>query len=201
MSNSKRLLLACALGHFLLILAVCSRDTFSVLARGYTALPAALRPLSQKAETILSFALAESLPSSNSARGILNLYLWSAGIEAGYGFFAPNVPDNYKLVFELHYPDGKVEYELPGAANVAAGLRLSTLIDNIGNTPYDPLREVLIKMMAYSVWREHPDATMIRAVLGFILLPSPAESRRGVRESYQTTRAYDFVFAESRGGR
>ncbi len=201
MSKPKQLLLACALGHFLLILAVCSRDTFSIVARGYTALPAALRPFSQKAEAILSFALGERLSSSNPARRTLNLYLRCAGIEAGYGFFAPNVPDNYKLVFELHYADGRVEYELPSAANVAAGLRLSTLIDNIGNTPYDPLREVLVKMMAYSVWREHPDVTMIRAVLGFILLPSPAELRRGIKESYKTTRAYDFVFAESKDAR
>jgi len=27
-----------------------------------------------------------------------------AGIEVGYGFFAPNVPNNYKVVFELQYP-------------------------------------------------------------------------------------------------
>jgi hypothetical protein len=201
LSKSKQLLLVCALGHFLLILAVCSRDTFSAVARGYTALPAALRPFSREAEEVLSFALGEQLSSSNPVRGTLNLYLRSAGIEAGYGFFAPNVPDNYKLVFELHYPGGRVEYELPGAANVAAGLRLSTLIDNIGNTPYDPLREVLVKMMAYSVWREHPDAIMIRAVLGFILLPSPAELKRGIKESYQTIRAYDFVFAESKDTR
>ena len=191
---SKLILIACALGHFLLIVAVCSRDTFSMVARGYTSLPHALRPLAEQAETIFSSALGENLSSTNPARQTLNLYLRGTGIDVGYSFFAPNVPDNYKLVFELHYPDGKIEYELPRAAGVAGGLRLSTLIDNIGDTQYDELREVLIKMMAYSVWREHPDATMVRAVIGFVLLPSPAQLRGGIKESYQMTRAYDFVF-------
>lgn len=122
------------------------------------------------------------------------IYTHATGIEAGYGFFAPNVPDNYKLVFEIHYPDGRVEYELPRVAGVAAGLRLSTLIDNIGDIRYDALREVLVKMMAYSIWREHPDATLIRAVLGLVLLPTPTEFQHGMKESYQFTYAYDFLF-------
>ena len=45
-----------------------------------------------------------------------------AGIETGYGYFAPNVPGGYRLVFELHYPDGRVEYELPSVSSAAAGL-------------------------------------------------------------------------------
>lgn len=159
-------------------------------------MPAAFRPLAQQVETVLSTALAERLPSADPVKQTLNLYLRATGIEVGYGFFAPNVPDNYKLVFELHYPDGRTEYELPGAASVAGGLRLSALIDNIGDAKYDPLREVLVKMMAYAIWREHPEATMVRAVLGVILLPAPADLGRGLKESYQMTRAYDFVFTE-----
>lgn len=192
--KSKQLLIACALGHFLLVAAVCARDTFSMVTRGYTSLPSALRPLAGRVETIISFALGEQIPLVNPSRQTLNLYLRATGIEIGYGFFAPNVPDNYKLVFELHYPDGRIEYELPEAVSVAGGLRLSALIDNIGDTHYDALRELLVKMMAYATWREHPEATKVRAVLGFVLLPSPAELRRGIKESYQMTRTYDFVF-------
>ena len=197
MAVSKQLLIACALAHFFFILLVCLRDTFSMVARGYTSLPAGAGPFSREAETVTSAALGERLASSHPARQIMSLYLRSTGIENGYGYFAPNVPDNYKLVFELHYADGRVEYELPGAANIAAGLRLSTLIDNIGNAQYEVLREVLVKMVAYSIWREHPEATMVRAVLGFVLLPSPLELRRGEKESYQTTLAYDFVFTDA----
>lgn len=190
----KQLLVGCLVAHFFFILAVCVRDTFFMVARGYTALPAGLDPVAQRAQEFASLSLGEHLSSSNPARQMLNLYLPAAGIEVGYGFFAPNVPDNYKLVFELHYPDERVEYELPSAGNVAAGLRLSTLVDNIGTAQNDALQEVLVKMMAYAIWREHPDAIMVRAVLGSVLLPSPAESRLGVKRTYQTTRAYDFVF-------
>jgi hypothetical protein len=52
-------------------------------------------------------------------RNGITVYLHSAGIEAGYGFFAPNVPPNYKLVFELHYPDGRIDYEIPTVNSAA----------------------------------------------------------------------------------
>jgi hypothetical protein len=193
------ILVACFLGHFFLLFAICCRDTLSVVARGYTFLPDFVNAYSQKAETIISNGLGEGLASSNPIRQAITIYTHASGIEAGYGFFAPNVPDNYKLVFEIHYVDGRVEYELPRARSVAAGLRLSTLIDNIGETRYDELREVMVKMMAYSIWREHRDATLIRAVLGLVLLPTPGEFQRGTKESYEFTYAYDFRFSSSSG--
>ena len=176
-------------------MAVCCRDTLSIVARGYTFLPNSLGTYSQKAETIFSTLLGESLRPSNPMRQASNVYQHLSGIESGYGFFAPNVPDNYKLVFEVHYPDGRIEYELPHVASSGAGLRLSTLLDNIGDTRSDPLREVMVKMVAYSVWREPPEATMIRAVFGFALLPTAAEYQRGTRESYEFLYAYDLRFS------
>jgi len=193
-SYRQQLTIACCLGHFLLIFTICCRDTFSVIARGYTALPRFLDSYAQKAEAVISTVLGETLASSNLWRQTVSTYTHASGIEAGYGFFAPNVPDNYKLVFEIHYADGRVEYELPRAAGRAAGLRLSTLIDNAGDTQYDALREILVKMMANSIWRDHSDATLIRAVLGLVLLPTPAEFERGIKESYQFMYAYDFRF-------
>ena len=50
---------------------------------------------------------------------------------------------------------------------------------------------------AMDEWREHPDATMIRTVLGSITLPSPDEFERGKRESYQFFCAYDFTATKS----
>lgn len=124
-------------------------------------------------------------------------YLHVAGVERGYGYFAPNVPGSYKLVFELHYPDGRVEYELPRVSSAAAGLRVSGLLDEIGRTSYDPLREYLVKIVTRSVWSEHPDAARIRAVFGSLNLPSINEFENGKRESYDFLYAYDF----SRGGK
>jgi hypothetical protein len=115
-----------------------------------------------------------------------------AGIERGDGYFAPNVPAAYKLIFELHYPDGRVEYRLPLVHSAAAGLRLTGLLDEIARTRYDPLREYLVKMLARPVWREHPEASTINAVFGSINLPSVNEFEHGARESYQFLYAYDF---------
>ena len=115
-----------------------------------------------------------------------------AGIETGYGYFAPNVPASYKVIFELHYRDRPVEYQLPSVRSAAAGLRLAGLLDEIARTRNDTLREYLVKLLARSIWRDHPDAIAIRAVFGLINLPSINEFEHGKRESYEFLYAYDF---------
>ena len=54
----------------------------------------------------------------------------------------------------------------------------------------------MVKALAASVWREHPNLKMVRAVFGSLNLPSPAEFERGKRESYDFLYAYDFSRAE-----
>lgn len=125
-------------------------------------------------------------------RQALTTYLHLAGIEVGYGYFAPNVPGTYRLVFELHYPDRRVEYQLPAVNSAAAGLRVVSLLDQIGRTKHDRLREILIRMLAESVWSEHPDVKAIRAVLESVTLPSISEFKQGKRASYQVLYTYDF---------
>ena len=127
-------------------------------------------------------------------RKSVNTYVHLAGIESGYGFFAPNVPGTCKLVFELHYPDGRTESRVPEVSSNASGLRVATLLDKIGRPQYDPLREVIIKMLASAIWREHSDATMIRAIFGVVTLPSADEFEHGIRESNEFLYSYDFAF-------
>ena len=165
---------------------------FRVVAEGPTILPGSFTIFSQKAETALSAALGQKLPALNPVREALNTYVQLAGIETGYGYFAPNVPGGYRLVFELHYRDGRVEYELPSVSSAAAGLRIASLLDSIGRTPHDALREILVKTLAQSVWREHPDLRSLRAILGSIRLPTAREFKEGKRESYEFLYAYDF---------
>jgi hypothetical protein len=50
----------------------------------------------------------------------------------------------------------------------------------------------LVKMLARSTWREHPDVKTIRAILGSRNLPTIDEFERGARESYEFLYAYDF---------
>ena len=163
-----------------------------VVAEGPTILSVSFNNFSQKAETALSAALGQNLSASNPVREALNTYVQFAGIEAGYGYFAPNVPGGYRLVFELQYPDGRLKYELPSVSSAAAGLRIAGLLDNIGRTRYDALREILVKTLAQSVWREHPDVESVRAIVGSIRLPTAREFTEGKRQSYEFLYAYDF---------
>ena len=178
--------------HILLVFLVSLLTTFSLIARGRTLLPSSAGW--KIAEGIASGALGECLDESNWGRRSLSAYLNAAGIERGYGFFAPNVPYNHKLAFELYYPDGKIEYDLPEVADVATGKRLANALDYIGHTPQEKLRETLIKMLAYSAWQQHPDAVKIRAVFGVVKMPTVAEFQQGKKESYQFLHVYDLEF-------
>jgi hypothetical protein len=178
--------------HFLLIVSFSFRATLRSVAEGSTIFPASFKSFSHKAETAVSVALGQHLAASNAIRQTLATYVHLAGIEAGYGYFAPNVPGSYGLVFELHYRDDRVEYELPSVRSDAAGLRMAGLLDTIGRTPYDVLREHLLKALARSVFREHPEVKTVRAVLGSIRLPTVSQFEHGQRESYEFLYAYDF---------
>ena len=190
--RQKRIYLACFLFHFLLIVTISCRDTLWLVGHGLTILPPSFRSGAAKAHSVASVLLAQKLSAANPIRRAVLTYLHIAGIDRGYGYFAPNVPGSYKLVFELHYPDGRVDYELPSANSGAAELRLASLLDEIGRTRHDRLREYLVKMLARSTWREHPDAITIRAVFGSRILPTIDEFEHGSRESYEFLYAYDF---------
>jgi len=178
--------------QFLLIVSFSCRDTFRVVAEGPTILPRSVQNFSRETQAVLSIALAQKLPTGNPVREAISTYVDLAGIETGYGYFAPNVPGSYVLVFELHYPDGRIEYELPSVRSATAGLRIAGLLDSIGRTPYDALREILVKTLAQSVWRKHPDVESVRATLSSVRLPTVREFEKGKRESYEFLYAYDF---------
>lgn len=180
--------------HFFVLLTVSCQQTFWILANGYTSLPRSLESYWRKAEAASGVALGQGFDLSNPLRQTVNSYIQSAGIEGGYGFFAPGVPSSYKLVFELHYADGRIEYDLPHVRDIETGLRLSGLLDEIARTSYEPLRELMVKMLAYGMWQEHPDAIAIRAVFGYVEMPSARELREGKRETYNFLYAYDFSF-------
>jgi hypothetical protein len=184
---------AALLCHFLLIFAVSWRETLWAIGRGLTFAPHSLEGFAKSGEDAISTVLGQSGQASNLHRVGLVTYLHLAGIESGYGFFAPNISGNYKLVIELHFSDGRVEYDVPAVGSDATGLRLAGFLDKMGRPQYEPLREALTKLLAYSVWRVHPDATRVRAVFGSVKLPSPSEFERGVRERDEFLYAYDFT--------
>src|SRR6266496_3233833 len=168
--RKKRLFVAGLALQLFLVVTVSSRDTFWVLSKSKTIFPESCKRFWQQAEQIASMAQGQRLPASNPVRQILTGYLHLSGIE--------------------------VEYELPRVSNPASVLRVAGLLDTIGRTRSEAFRQTMVKMLADAIWREHADATMIRAIFGSVILPSAPEFAHGKRESYEFLYAYDFSVSE-----
>jgi hypothetical protein len=188
----KRIYAAWFGAHFFLITAVCFAGIFSLVAEGATMLPLGLRQYARKAELVAAWLLGKEAAASSPVRRGIATYLHAAGIQSGYTFFAPNIPSYHKLILELYYQDGRVEYDSPHVSGKAAALRLDSLLDRLANPAYEPLREVVVKMLAFSVWRERSDVERIRAIFGSVNPPgiSDFEHRKG--ESFQPLFSFDF---------
>jgi hypothetical protein len=182
--------------QLLLIILFASNATLHSIAEGPTIFPSSSKNSSETAERILSIALGQRLRTANPYREAVATYANLAGIDVGYGYFGPNVPGTYKLTFELRYPNGRVDYELPQVRSGPVGLRVSRLLDEIGQTEYQQLREILVRMLAQWIWREHPEANTVRAVLEWIRLPSLGEFEHGKSESNEVLYTHDFTQAD-----
>jgi hypothetical protein len=189
---SKRIHATWFVVHFSLITAVCFAGIFSLVALGATMLPSTLEKYARRAELIAAFFLGKEAAASNPVRQGIATYLHAAGIQAGYSYFAPNIPGYHKLTFELYYEDGRLEYASPHISGRAAALRLDSLLDRLADNRYEPLREVVVKMLALSVWRERPEVKKIRAKFGAVSPPGLADFEHGKAESFQPMFSYDF---------
>src|SRR6266704_4007748 len=178
--------------HFFLLTAVCLAGIFSLIADSYTTFPAACEKSAREAELVASWLLAKQAGVSNPIRQGIAPYLHAAGIQAGYSFFAPNVPSQHRLTFELFYDDGRIEYESPRMRSKAAALRLESLLDRLPEERYDSVREALVKMLAFSVWRKYPDVKKLRATLDSVHAPGITEFEQGKTETFQPMFSFDF---------
>jgi hypothetical protein len=178
--------------HFVLTTVVCLTGIFSLIAEGSTILPSKLDTYARKAEMGGAWLLGKEGGSSSPVNQAIATYLHAAGIQAGYTFFAPNVPSHHRLTLELFYADGHVEYESPHVRSRTAALRLDSLLDKLPEKRYEPVREVVLKMLAFSVWREHPDVKKVRATLEAVHLPSITDFERGKTERLEPMFSFDF---------
>jgi hypothetical protein len=188
---SKRIYVAWFVVHFSLITAVCFAGIFSLVAAGPTISPSGLETWARRAELIAAFVLGKEAAAASPVRQGIATYLHAAGIQAGYSFFAPNIPGYHKLTFELYYEDGRVEYESPHVSGRAAALRLDSLLDRLADQRYESLREVVVKMLALSVWRERPEVKKIRATFEAVSPPDISDFEQGKSESFQPMFSYD----------
>ena len=189
---SKRIHVAWFGIHFFLLTAVCLAGVFWLIAEGSTILPSAWDEYARKGELGATWCLAKEVGPSNPVRRGIATYLHAAGIQAGYTFFAPNVPSQHRLTLELLYEDGREEYESPHVRGKTAALRLESLLDRLSEERYEPVREVLVKMLAFSVWREHPGVKKVRATFGAVNPPGMNEFEQGKTETFQPMFSFDF---------
>ena len=159
-------------------------------------LPSALEPYARKAEVAAAWLLGKEAGASSPIRQGIATYLHAAGIQAGYAFYAPNVPGYHRLTLELFYEDGRVEHQSPSLRGKATALRLESLLDRLAEERYEPIREFLVKRLAFSVWREHPDVKKIRAVFGSVTPPGVTEFEQGEAETFQPMFSFDFSLRE-----
>jgi hypothetical protein len=189
---SKRIHVAWFGIHFFLLTAVCLAGVFWLIAEGSTILPSAWDEYARKGELGATWCLAKEAGPSNPVRRGIATYLHAAGIQAGYTFFAPNVPSQHRLTLELLYEDGRAEYESPHVRGKTAALRLESLLDRLAEPRYEPVREVLVKMLAFSVWRGHPDVKKVRATFGAVNPTGMNEFEQGKTETFQPMFSFDF---------
>jgi hypothetical protein len=185
--------------HFFLVTAVCLAGVLWLIAQRSTILPSAWDESAHKAERVATWCLGKGAAPSNPVRQAIATYLHCAGIQAGYTFFAPNVPSHHRLSLELFYEDGRVGYEAPRVRTRAAALRLDTLFDKLAEERYEPIREVVVKMLALSVWREHPDVKNVRATFGSVHPPDMNEFEQNGTETFQPMFSYDFSLRDDHG--
>jgi len=158
-----------------------------------TILPSGASDSAKEGLLFTSSALGERLPPNYLLRQSIDVYLHAAGIESGYGFFAPNVGSTVRLVFELHFADGKIEYQPAIPEPAQDDLRLTTFLDYLNRTNSEQLRNILIRSLAKSLWSRHPTLVKVRAILGTLSYPSPAELLAGKGASYQFVAALELT--------
>ena len=186
------LYLAALFFHFTLIGTVSVHDLFWLFKNRVVAGSAPLA-VWKVLDAVPAVILGDESPSRTPWQKILASYTNAAGIDAGYGCFAPNIPPTHALVFECHYSGDRVEYDTPSARSAAAQLRLVTLIEEVGRADYEPWRNELVRLLARSTWRLHPDTESMRAFLGTVTPPTVAEYRAGKEErTFRCQYVYDF---------
>ncbi len=183
--------------HIGFITLVCCRDTLWIVEQGFTVFGRRAKQPATIGESSNSVAPGQSLRVENSLRQVLDLYLHSAGIESGYGFFAPNVGNSPKLILELQFADGGVEYEPIVADSKENSLRLASFMDYVNRTNSETLRDILIRSLAKPFWQRRPEIVRIRAILGVLSFPSAADLLAGKGPSYEVVSVRDLARPES----
>ncbi|WP_431292167.1 hypothetical protein [Pedobacter sp. P26] len=122
----------------------------------------------------------------------LNYYLAYTGTETGYGFFAPNVPTSYKLVFEYTLKNKQKITMIPQINSHELGLRLCNYYETIGKTDVELLRNSLIRFMMQEQMKGLENVVSAKAIFGLVLTPSLRNYTQSKNTVYQFMYAYEY---------
>lgn len=189
------LLIALAL-HFSAIALVSVRELSWLVANGLTIVPTTWRNPARNIEDFSIAALVENLEPGNNCHQTIATYLNLAGIQGAYGFFAPNVSDSNRLVFEFQFPDGHVEQDLPHVSSEESAVRLAGVLDEIARTRIGVLREALVQLLAEEAWNNYPDAIALRATFRSTTVAPVGEPDADTSEHILHT--YEFALSQKK---
>lgn len=183
--------------HFIFIGAVSCWDILDLVATGKTMLPPAIAAPANQLSGAMQFISPRQLPRLNPIRQTIIGYAHMAGVESPYTFFAPNVPESLRVIFEIQFPDNRVVYDVPHVESHTEGLRLSALVDQAAAQP-GLWRDVVLQMLAASAADMNPDAIRIRVVVAALKFPAPGDYLTGADLSYRYVCSYDFESDKAR---
>src|SRR3954469_11483865 len=195
--RSRQFWVAGLAAHFLAIATVSCWDIVNLVADGRTMLPRTMGTEAARINQATKPISPRRLARTNPLRQTLIGYAHSAGIESPYTFFAPNVPESLKVMFEIQFLDKRVSYELPRVRSATEGLRLSALIDQAAAKP-GLWRELVLQMLAAGTADDNPNAIQVRVIVAALRFPRPSDYVKGAEPSYQFVCSYDFVPADAR---
>lgn len=171
--------------HLLVILAVCVKSTIANYTGFYKVAPAGPARHAMQAADVVS-----SLPG-------IRQYSVLAGVDAGYGFFAPNVASEYVLAFDCYGADSALRYRqgLPAFAQRESTTRYVTMLGSFQDKLMAMLDgkeassaeqrhlNAIVRSMAMNMLAKDDSLAHVRAVLYVYDFPSLAASRHAAPHS------------------
>lgn len=178
MSKQRLFFLAATVFHFTVILSVCIQSGIDGYLSFY-----------KKEPNRATATLYKSTGAINDVVGV-RWYSAIAGIDAGYGFFAPNVASSYILEFMSYNKNGELLHtrQQPNFAHRESAVRYSSLLDAfqdklLGDGDVHSLQQrhlnAIIKSMAYSAFDGDQQIDEVQATLYLYHFPTLKAYRSG----------------------
>lgn len=121
---------------------------------------------------------------------VLVPYAHLAGIDTGYGLFAPNVPSSVSVAFELTDVTGHTTASLPLLNTREGQDRFNVNFNTFKN--FEELRPLLAYGWAVRMLELHPNHNKINVVIGTHILPSMEAYHQGKRSEFIEAVRYEF---------